>query len=1151
MLWSCAVGFRTLAGVDLNGKWEPLFHACHPSSPPFITGSCGDVSVVRSLLELGACHSVCLAGINCQPFSLAGDRRGLDDPRSASLFQALQTAWLIQAPLVVLECTPEIARDSQAQAVLASFAAASGCFFTQSILSLQEVWCTKRERWYGVFSAPPLGPIEIPPVPRLRDFGQIGLVMPFVKQWGVEDLAQLELSLYELSKYYAYAAGGVQKSFLDLRGVLPTLLHSCGNQLYDCQCGCRKALSLTRLASRGLFGTLVALDGFVIHESQHLQKSRYLHPREMYLMQGGSPAIHWGENHRLAMAGIGQCVSPIQAVWILANLRVAVQKLCGEECLDPSQVLQDHIDRVLDDRDDLWPTPLNRADFCPSDEPVRIWDHGASNMISFRCGSQVTLEDFVKAQSSLEEFLTPAGDRVPCPPPQLWTAETQLMDFSTDVAWLADLSFGARAKAQSPIEGVPCSCLEDSASEVVGLSQPVVSPTVPFSVKEVEPSVEPMVPADCLQLISAPADSLKATPCPRLSALTGLATFAVRVLPSVARQQILVNQGDLWADDEIRFFLSQVCLHGSAEQKLMTWDPLALSCVIRYANFDLLKQMVASVPLEATVLSACVIEGHWYAICWRCQAGSVSAFTCGHLCGVSVALQKIHHEFCCSRGCPVVPVTFRAMPFLVDAYCGALAVAYLRHLVFGVNLPETKADLVAFHSSLRAVFAGGLPEHVPRPWIWGAGEKSWMRKLELVLQEHGVPGPEVEERAVNVVAKLGESRVEKALGSSSPWKDLKWIANSAVPPYQLIKPQELQAAVEKRTKGGSSVGVKAQKVRHHRGQKAPAQPKAIDPAGLRLESGLFECGNHVPLQQIDLAHVGPQVSGMVLTTLQAALPFLRGGKQVSAGGLGLLVVDCVPTQVPTVLIPEPIRIPAICVANSEPVLLDAVLYQLGALPVARKQAEDLCAITTQASCVVKLLAFRDQLDVPWEEFTRHPVRHLFAKVPPLQPCTDRSCEGQCEAWHVSEGCPLENPLLEVWGKQWQLLNFSQVPAQQAEVFVMHIRVPSCLAVQLQTYSGNSGVFLEPKHLDGKQASDQFQVYWMPRMSLQEVQHIRQTTPHVLGLARLGSRLGVRCRSCHAQEVHSLLRPGGFFLPPGRKMVFLLGPLPFGVLRESI
>ena len=113
--------------------------------------------------------------------------------------------------------------------------------------------------------------------------------------------------------------------------------------------------------------------------------------------------------------------------------------------------------------------------------------------------------------------------------------------------------------------------------------------------------------------------------------------------------------------------------------------------------------------------------------------------------------------------------------------------------------------------------------------------------------------------------------------------------------------------------------------------------------------GLFQCGNGVDLQQLDLTQIGPSASGIVLTSLDAALPYLRSGKQISVGGLGFLLVNCTATEVPTALIPEPIRVPVVCVANSEPVLLDAVLFQLGAMPVSRRPQSEACSIVTLSS----------------------------------------------------------------------------------------------------------------------------------------------------------------------------------------------------------
>ena len=46
-------------------------------------------------------------------------------------------------------------------------------------------------------------------------------------------------------------------------------------------------------------------------------------------------------------------------------------------------------------------------------------------------------------------------------------------------------------------------------------------------------------------------------------------------------------------------------------------------------------------------------------------------------------------------------------------------------------------------------------------------------------------------------------------------------------------------------------------------------------------------------------------------------------------------------------------------------------------------------------------------------------------------------------------------------------------------------------------------------------------------------------------------LGVRCKASFAEQVHGCIKPGGSFLPPGKKSLYLLGPLPFGTVRDSL
>ena len=62
---------------------------------------------------------------------------------------------------------------------------------------------------------------------------------------------------------------------------------------------------------------------------------------------------------------------------------------------------------------------------------------------------------------------------------------------------------------------------------------------------------------------------------------------------------------------------------------------------------------------------------------------------------------------------------------------------------------------------------------------------------------------------------------------------------------------------------------------------------------------------------------------------------------------------------------------------------------------------------------------------------------------------------------------------------------------------------------------------------------------------------RQTVAHVVGLARLGQKMGLRCKTEHAAEVFSVLRPGQTFLPPGKRQTYLVGPFAYGTLQGSV
>lgn len=181
----------------------------------------------------------------------------------------------------------------------------------------------------------------------------------------------------------------------------------------------------------------------------------------------------------------------------------------------------------------------------------------------------------------------------------------------------------------------------------------------------------------------------------------------------------------------------------------------------------------------------------------------------------------------------------------------------------------------------------------------------------------------------------------------------------------------------------------------------------------------------------------------------------------------------------------------------------------------------------------------------------HPLRHIFDHVPPLQQvCPDHECPG-CECWHQSAQYPIEGPVVEVWSKQWLRLNFVACPPHQAEVFVVNLCIPVVLQHIVQEFSGFAGIFLEPKSVDGRRPSELYQVIWFPKAALDQLMVQRQTIPEVCDTARLGHKLGLRCKTEHAAAVFAKIKPGMTFLPAGKKQSWLVGPFPWGTLMTSV
>ena len=124
--------------------------------------------------------------------------------------------------------------------------------------------------------------------------------------------------------------GGLSE--INMRAQLPTALHSWGNQLYACRCGCRTiGFSTYRLESKGLWEPLVRVEGYTLVEGTEVPNFRHLHPSEVAILRGLSPQLDWGDDLRLALCTVGQLASPIQAGWIFGWAAHLLQVAVGAD----------------------------------------------------------------------------------------------------------------------------------------------------------------------------------------------------------------------------------------------------------------------------------------------------------------------------------------------------------------------------------------------------------------------------------------------------------------------------------------------------------------------------------------------------------------------------------------------------------------------------------------------------------------------------------------------------------------------------------------------------------------------------------------------------------------------------------------------------
>eukprot|EP00438_Fugacium_kawagutii_P008243 Skav226262 [mRNA] locus=scaffold2708:164460:168437:+ [translate_table: standard] len=1032
MLGAATCGFRPLVALDQSTLSCQLLRLNR--FPVVVQGD------LRRLDTLARFHLAnvqyrcgLLSGFPCQPFGTLGQAKAFDDPRAYTFFAVLDLAWLVQAAWVLLECVVGAGQHRTIRASIDDFCTARGFKHVSTILRLDHAMPCYRTRWWCLMYPAWMPDIDINDLPVGEGRQCLADVFPFWPTWSLEEELQLKLTAEELEVFGDSQFGAqLADRLLDMQGRCPTLLHSMGNALRACPCGCRGPLSWGLLRSQGLHGVLI----WSHHEEVGY---RFLHPAEASFLVGLPTTLDFGTDLRAALTQIGQLASPIQSHWMVSHLQQALGLLTADEVIQQHHTFMDlHLRTHLRSwKPPTSPVPVLRILF--EDEPVL----------------QVTLSDPVRVRDLL-------------------CAEASL-GREVELLTLAD-AFGKLDVDHWIIAG-----------EL--FVQPRFGSGDPWTLLDF--GFHPDSPEGLDDRLMARQGAL----------LVGLATEQVHFLSPLCLAALQAVPPEL-AVHLIRGAFPSPGLFGGFFLDGAHWVTLWISVHDRMLHVSWSDGLAHRFPSASMVIVMTLFRQAWgcLGIAWK-------------------------------HSCPIAQTS--------GAHCGAIAV-----LNFGTQLglwpQQSEAVALRLYWALRHVqrCCGGGP----------SSEASVVAWLEDFLPSKGVDSSQVTARAKLAVKQLGVGRLEQAIQQKDPWRALKQLGQSLGKPFQWVTYPELQAHIAARANS------KAAGQPSNRGRKQNKPKKdhmlVLSPETVALYPTTFVDDHEDVVPPITFPEVDSNARGVCVVSVDQALELQALDSSLSSDALAVVCIGEIASK-PGFKQCD-LRWPALYTPTKEPILVKGTLLNLGDLEVSMAKTPDAPEVSSFDTEVVRISVFRDCFDKDWNQLVRGPVKCLLSLLPALQPCPDENCSGNCKYFHAACDEEVRHPVLDVWSWRWTDTDNKQMPVDQADVFSVFVRIPHSVLLQALGLSGWHGIFLEPRPPSKQGPHPLFAVLWLPRsMELSTALSLRRQHDHVVGVARMQRKLGLRVLKRHEATVAKEVFPGKDLTVCAVEKVFEVGPLPHGLSHAQV
>eukprot|EP00438_Fugacium_kawagutii_P006136 Skav234011 [mRNA] locus=scaffold3484:97196:101892:+ [translate_table: standard] len=1208
-------GFRVTA---CNEKQAPFCNLLSQVSKAKVIE--GDMSMLDVIAKMHAASEESASigvGFNCQSFSSAGDKKGGLDERAMTLPWALWAGYMLNAPVITLECVADAPTFPWVRKCLQQFRECTNYEQSEVILELSHLWPSNRKRWWCVLSHGAFGKVPLSPLPKFERTPVVSDLMDDFRKLPENLLQQLALQDSELRQLDKLGTN-FDTITAHPHATMPTALHSWGNQLSACKCLCRpQGLSEARLLKRGSCSV----------------------DRLPLTMPIGDA--------RLQIAAVGQVASPTQSCWVFSCIRRHLET-AGFAIQPPQLVgtgLYDLVQDLFQLRDATVTAPCEhtlgmtsfqekmtcllapmstkalQAPSRPSDElqdrdilhaletsmiatpersgseveSIRACDipgaapgfatgvpHGAPAMEDqppmkkFR----INCDSFLPTTDAIEEAKDtssePGGDH---PDGQAATSVNAGEEGSSRAP--SDDS-GSDAEAESPAREPTSECESDPAAREQGLESEVdegptrvlhapfagtaISPqdlldskvvimnringqlssyavtdeTLVGTLRQAEAQLMEM-PVDQVQVydvvgqVLSDSDLVANNQCLVLlmpgQEQTVPDQLSEEWLASLPRAVSALCQGAGVADDEMRYYLSALEPQGIKVHPPLLMDNFE-DCWLRGAEW--VKELCAD--SEVPVASMILANRHWIPVV---RSGRDDEQIITTDAGVQVLKGMVPTADVRSEG---------PLPLKFPYDCGFQAFAWT---IVQLDLSHVSAimstDMAASwrHLFWQAVLVRGDGPVCFRMMLGGHGDELHIAVAAL-LTAHGVNHGQALARAGDTITALGKEPVQRALQSVRPWQQMKHIANRCAPPYQLILPDELAAVVKDRQAKGESIGRSAKK--NPKKASTPTPPVRLRPEDIHIPPGVFIDEEGRPACQLTSKNLLQTRTGVMVCEEDEAKPYVQQGVgTLSKEGLLFIIInpssECISQH------GEPLRFPAQCKHTGEPILLSAVILQMGQKPIARARPAMVPSLAEVAVITVKMIVFRDQVQQSWHDFASAPFKQVLQRVPCLAVCRHSNCS--CEGWHKGSDSNETEPLLDVWNREFLTFQYKRTKPEDADLYSCSARVRADLFPKLAQMAAQDGFYVEPRSPDGRRQHEGYHTVWLPRLTHAEAVAACNRSPKNAFVVRVHKRYGLKVARDDGEAVHRFFHQDSPFLGDTGLRTFQLGPLPWGTTRAIL